>query len=161
MTGAHRNFNSQGSVSSTLTRLMVFSDCPLCRSIAGSAIVKNPNGSPCAKYSAISSEIFCARDIDARLLVRHLHQQLAEVAALEQSHERLRRILQAARDVLAVLDASGLHPLTHVVDERGLAIEVAGDDEALHLDLPHQEQAQHLRAAIGALRQTLGVVLRN
>jgi hypothetical protein len=36
------NFSSQGSVSSTLTRLMVFSDCPLCRSIAGSAIVKKP-----------------------------------------------------------------------------------------------------------------------
>src|SRR4026208_1938970 len=131
------NFNSQGSVSSTLTSLIVFSDCPLCLSIAGSAIVKNPNGSPCAKYSAISSEIFCARDIASRLLVGHLHQQLAEVAALEQSHEGLRRILQPARDVFAVLDASGLHPLAHIANERGEAMEVVRDDESLHLDLLH------------------------
>src|SRR5215813_5939672 len=121
MNGAHRNFPSHGSVSSKLTPAIVVSDRPLCRSIAGSAIVKNPNGSPCAKYSAISSEIFCARDIAGQLLIRYLHQQLAEVAALEQAHERLRRILQAACDVLAVLDAPGLHPLAHVGDERGHA----------------------------------------
>ncbi len=49
MKGAHRNFSSQGSVSSVLATLIVVSDTPACRNIAGRMIVKNPNGSPCAK----------------------------------------------------------------------------------------------------------------
>ena len=36
MKGAHRNFSSHGSVSSVLATLIVFSDTPACRNIAGS-----------------------------------------------------------------------------------------------------------------------------
>ena len=42
-----------------------------------------------------------------------------------------------------------------------MAVEVVRDDEALHLDLLHQEHAHQLRAAIRARRQARGVVLRD
>jgi hypothetical protein len=45
--------------------------------------------------------------------LRDLHQQLAEVLALEQAKERGRRILQALDHVLAILDAAAAHPFAH------------------------------------------------
>jgi hypothetical protein len=46
-----------------------------------------------------------------------LHQQLAEVLALEQAEERGRRVLQALDHVLAVLHAAAAHPFAHLAQE--------------------------------------------
>jgi hypothetical protein len=59
-----------------------------------------------------------------------LHQQLAEVLALEQAKERGWRILQALDHVLAILDAAAAHPFAHVAQEIRLSSSEIPDDEA-------------------------------
>src|SRR5712671_2535438 len=50
-------------------------------------------------------------------VLRDLHQQLAEVPALEQADEGLRRVLDALHDVLAVLDLARLQRGRHFLPE--------------------------------------------
>ena len=52
--GAHRNFNPQGR-KSTPAALIWTSEYPDSRSTTGNAWVKNPKGTPCAKYKVPSS----------------------------------------------------------------------------------------------------------
>src|SRR5215207_4465446 len=61
---------------------------------------------------------------------RHAHELLAEIPALQHAHKSRGRILQALGDVLAILDASFLHPLRHVADEVTEVRREVGDDEA-------------------------------
>jgi putative tryptophan/tyrosine transport system substrate-binding protein len=62
--------------------------------------------------------------------LRDLHQQLAEVLALEQAKERRGRILQALDHVLAILDAAAAHPFGHIAQEIRLpSSEIPDDDE--------------------------------
>ena len=49
--------------------------------------------------------------------LRDLHQQLAEVLALEKAKERGRRVLQALDYVLVILDAAPAHPFAHIAQE--------------------------------------------
>src|SRR5215475_11852755 len=65
-----------------------------------------------------------------RLGLRDLHQQLAEVLALEQAKKRGRCVLQALDHVLAILDAAAAHPFAHIVQEIRLPRGEIPDDEA-------------------------------
>src|SRR5947209_10779173 len=62
--------------------------------------------------------------------LRDAHELLAEVLALQQTHEGLRRVLQPRGNVLAIFDAALLDPLRHVADEIGKTRREVRDDEA-------------------------------
>src|SRR4029453_14702015 len=64
-------------------------------------------------------------------ILPHPHQQLAEVLALQQPDEGLRRLPEPRHDVLAMLEPAPAKPATAVLQEVAHAIQVIRDDEAL------------------------------
>src|SRR5690348_4097113 len=50
-------------------------------------------------------------------LLRDANELLAEVLALQEAHEGLRRIFETIHDILAILDAAVLDPLRHLANE--------------------------------------------
>src|SRR5690606_34139365 len=85
-----------------------------------------------------------SRESASRPVRPHPHQHLAEVLALEQAHEGLRRALETFEHGLAPLHLPFLDPLGHVAVEVGDAIVVVADDEALHAD-PLADYQKHVR----------------
>jgi hypothetical protein len=86
--------------------------------------------------------------------LRDLHQQLAEVLALEQAKERGRRILLALDHGLAIPDAAAAHPFAHIAQEIRLPGSEIPDDEAAQ----SQALAQH-REHVGPGHRRGGAVL--
>src|ERR1051326_8278819 len=76
--------------------------------------------------------------------LRDAHELLAEVLALQEPDESLRRVLQPIRDILAILDAALLDPLRHVADEVGEFRRKVGDDEAADREPLGQHGAEEL-----------------
>src|SRR5437016_14630303 len=78
------------------------------------------------------------------------HQQLAEILALQQPEERLRRVLQAFDHVFLVFDLALLEPRGDVASEcLCLACEIR-DDEAADGEALGEHLAEQLRRAVGA-----------
>ena len=71
-----------------------------------------------------------------KLLVRRdANHHFTEVLALQQTDERLRRVLQAVNHLLAVFDFPCLHPAPHLLLELGNPVPVIlADNKALHTD---------------------------
>src|SRR5438552_3878906 len=82
---------------------------------------------------------------DARPPSPHLHQDLADVLAREQRHERARRLLEALEDRLRVDDAALGEPAPHVVAELRHAVRVHAREEAA--------QRQTLRHGVEEVRR--------
>src|SRR5690349_5088074 len=83
-----------------------------------------------ARVSATCTKTGSSTILTLIVLLRNAHELLAEVLALEQSHEGRRRFLEAIGDVLAILDAPFLDPLRHLADEVVKAAPEIRDDEA-------------------------------
>src|SRR6266700_6536602 len=86
-------------------------------------------------------------------LFAHAHQQLAEILALQQPEERLRRVLQAFDHVFLVFDLALLQPRGDVASERLGLIREIPDDEAADGAALGQHLAEQLRRAVGASLQ--------
>src|SRR3954452_23721023 len=69
---------------------------------------------------------------------RDADELLAEVLALQEADEGLRRALETLGDVLAIFELAVPHPGRHLAQDLGLALRVIGDDEALHQQAPRQ-----------------------
>src|SRR5579864_3315023 len=93
-----------------------------------------------------------------RSLPRDVHDQLAEVRAVQQAHEPARCVLESFDHLFAIPDAPGLEPAAHVLDEGRVAVVVIEDDESLDPDAPAQHAAEERRRPIDPRRQLLQVV---
>src|SRR4051794_31341717 len=93
------------------------------------------------------------------LLLRDAHHELAEVLALEQAHEGLRRVVEAVDHVLAVLDPALAQPLADLGRElTRLGLEVP-DDEAADGEALRQDGAEDRGGAVRSRRQLGHVVV--
>src|SRR3990172_1489931 len=70
--------------------------------------------------------------VRARGIRGQAHDHLAQVVAGEKAEEGLGRVLDALDHRLLPLHAPGLQPAAHLPYELAVAVEVVGDDEALH-----------------------------
>src|SRR5216683_442933 len=66
----------------------------------------------------------------SRLVRPDPHQLLAEIGALQKSHERARRAVEPFGDELAMLDLALAHPPRHVAQEVRMARGEIADDKA-------------------------------
>src|SRR3954471_11573836 len=89
-----------------------------------------------------------------RRLLAHPHDELAEVATLEETDEGARRILQAVHHVLEVFHLSLLETARHLALElRETVAIIADDDEALHLQSLAQDRSQEEGDAVYTTRE--------
>src|SRR5216684_7391406 len=65
----------------------------------------------------------------SRLVRPDAHQLLAEIGALQESHEGAGRAVETLGDEFAMLDLAFAHPLRHVAQEVGMARGEIADDE--------------------------------
>src|SRR6266849_8196241 len=73
------------------------------------------------------------------------HQLLAEIGALQQSHERGGRAVQTLRDEFAMLDLSLAHPPRHVLEKIRMPRGEIADDKASDIQPFCQYRAHHRR----------------
>ena len=75
----------------------------------------------------------------AAIISRDFDQHLAEVLALEHAEERGGRVLQALDNILAILEATGVHSFAGIAEKIGLL-----GSEIRHYEAAHREAlAQH------------------
>src|SRR3954466_9171482 len=67
---------------------------------------------------------------NSRLVRSYPHQLLAEIGALQQSHERFRRAVQSFRDEFAMLDLAFTHPPRHIAQKVRMSRGEVADDKA-------------------------------
>src|SRR5450432_4816989 len=85
------------------------------------------------------------------------HQLLAEIGALQQSHERSGRAVEPLGDEFAMLDLALAHPPRHVLEKIRMPRGEIADDEASDVQSFCQYRAHHRRGPFR--RSCLGVVV--
>src|SRR6266568_7134197 len=120
---------------------------------------RSPHGAQRNAGSAVPD--FAALHPGYSSLFAHPHQKLAEILALQQPEERLRRVLESLDHVFLVLDLALLQPRGDVASERLGLIREIRDDEAADGEALGQHLAEQLRRAVGASWQLVHVVLRD
>src|ERR1700726_2524761 len=84
-----------------------------------------------------------SNELDLRSLRADAHQLLAEIGALEKSHERTGRAVQPFGNELAMPDLALGHPLRHVTQEIRMTRGEIADDEASDRQALGQHRAHH------------------
>src|SRR5713226_1327572 len=77
-----------------------------------------------------------------RRILRHPHDQLAEIPSFEQTHERGRGILETVDDVLAELQTARHHQRRALLEKRRRPVGVVADDEPPDHRAMHEQRAQ-------------------
>src|ERR1700733_4042022 len=81
----------------------------------------------------------------SRLIRSDAHELLAEIGALQKSHERRRSAVETFSDELAMLEFAFAQPLRHVTQEVGVTRGEIADDEAADRQAFGQYRAHHRR----------------